>query len=262
MLKLASMQYDTARILFEHIPHGHPIVFGVLDGNNPGQVFVNNAGPVTSALVCTGGNYFYLAGQADTEFMRQAAQQITEIQKAGHDKSAVVFCFDGPCQQELDGVLAPYGAFRIGRRIFSFDDTRHRQAAVAINNVQPGFTLKRMEATAGDKVGAAETWGSAGQFISKGFGWGLYCENELIAGCHTVFIGSGYAELSVFTEEKYARRGFAFLTASAAIAECLSRNLIPCWTCWDYNDPSAALAVKLGFLEQQPIQAHYWEYRQ
>ena len=87
---------------------------------------------------------------------------------------------------------------------------------------------------------------------SDKFGWFLLKDGEVVSECISVWVEKagveiGCVEIGIETKEPYRRKGYAALTASAFIDDCLSRNLIPVWCCWQFREGSKELAKKLGF---------------
>jgi len=85
------------------------------------------------------------------------------------------------------------------------------------------------------------------------FRWILLNEDgEIVSECTSVWVEKvgveiNCVEIGIETKEAYRRKGYAALTAAAFIDDCLSRNLIPVWCCWDFTKGSRELAEKLGF---------------
>ena len=87
---------------------------------------------------------------------------------------------------------------------------------------------------------------------SERFGWFLMKDGEAISECWSVWIEKigvekSCVEISVDTKEEFRRNGYAVITSAAFIEDCLSRNLIPVWCCWQSTKGSMKLAEKLGF---------------
>jgi RimJ/RimL family protein N-acetyltransferase len=66
-------------------------------------------------------------------------------------------------------------------------------------------------------------------------------------------------EIDTHTEENNQRQGFAVLTASAFIEECLRRGKQPNWECFWGNEAATALAEKLGFQAEADYPIYYRE---
>jgi RimJ/RimL family protein N-acetyltransferase len=87
---------------------------------------------------------------------------------------------------------------------------------------------------------------------SDEFAWFLIKNGEVVSDCISVWVENvgveiNCVEIGIGTKEPYRRNGYALLTASAFINDCLTQNLVPVWCCWDFREGSKELAEKLGF---------------
>ncbi len=103
------------------------------------------------------------------------------------------------------------------------------------------------------------TWRNIEDFLANGFGYCLLEGGDIASVCLSAFAARGQVEIGVHTGEKFRRRGYASLTAAAMIAHCLDNEQTPHWECFWDNEPSIALAVKLGFEVENDSPIFYWE---
>ena len=114
-----------------------------------------------------------------------------------------------------------------------------------------GFTLRRYDTTSEEFI-RSRSWQDFWHPTSERFGWFLVRDGETVSECSSVWVDrvgpeAGCAEINIETAEPHRGKGYAYLTASAFIDECLSRGLEPVWCCWDFRTESKALAKKLGY---------------
>ncbi len=143
-------------------------------------------------------------------------------------------------------------AFRPGR----WDRARQRSFIAALPD---GFALRRIESK--DAVRFAEladslvyNFSSLEDFIERGVGFGIEHEGRFVSGCSSFAISSHSLEFEIQTHPDFRQRGLASATAAAMIEHCIDHDLEPCWDA--HNSISAALAVKLGFVEPSPYTAY------
>ena len=68
-------EFALAAPLFRDVQLYAPVPYSVIEGNEPGSIFVNRHQEPTAALVCSHGGYYYLAGDpANTEFNNSLEQ--------------------------------------------------------------------------------------------------------------------------------------------------------------------------------------------
>lgn len=90
-----------------------------------------------------------------------------------------------------------------------------------------------------------ETFDDAGDYLRRGFGFGIMDHGELIAGISTMTVYDGGAEIQIATREDYRRRGLALPCAARFILEAKARGIRPCWDA--ANETSRHMAVRLGY---------------
>ncbi|MBP8083133.1 MAG: GNAT family N-acetyltransferase [Spirochaetes bacterium] len=90
-------------------------------------------------------------------------------------------------------------------------------------------------------------WNNAGDFLNKGAGFTLLCDNKIAATAYSAFVYDGKLELGIETVADFRGRGFAELVCSALIDYCIENIYEPVWACRLENAASFALAQKLGF---------------
>ena len=81
---------------------------------------------------------------------------------------------------------------------------------------------------------------------------------EVISFANAFMIGSGHAEIDVWTREDHRKQGLAFEASLQLIKRLLRENLIPNWTTWAAKKESQMLANKLGFYDGEQIPAFIW----
>ena len=117
--------------------------------------------------------------------------------------------------------------------------------------IPEGYTLERFDTSSHDFI-AKRDWRDFWHPGSGRFGWFLLKDGQVVSECTAVWVEkygveTGCVEIGIETKEPYRKKGYAVLTASAFIDDCLSRNLVPVWCCWDFREGSKELAGKLGF---------------
>lgn len=93
-------------------------------------------------------------------------------------------------------------------------------------------------------------------FIERNFGFGIF-EGEKIASLALAAtpIYNNHFEIHIETDPEYQRRGLALIICAKLIEYSLQNDLIPHWDA--DNEPSAKLALKLGFSQPEKYNAYY-----
>ena len=90
-------------------------------------------------------------------------------------------------------------------------------------------------------------WGSIDNFIKNGFGYCALFNGKVVGVCTSIYANEKYAEIDIFTDEKFRGKGLAFLLSKIFIRNCIDNNIIPSWDCETSNLSSYKLANRLGF---------------
>jgi GNAT superfamily N-acetyltransferase len=103
-------------------------------------------------------------------------------------------------------------------------------------------------------------WGGVDGWRHRGFGCCLLHGRTIVSWCTGDFAVGHACEMGIGTDAAYRRRGFATLTASATVEQCLARGFSDLgWHCWSANEASAAAALRVGFRQtvEHPV-LHAW----
>lgn len=94
-------------------------------------------------------------------------------------------------------------------------------------------------------------------FIKRNFGFCIL-DGEKIASLAlaTSPIYDKHFEIHIETDPEYQKRGLAMISCAKLIEYSLQEGLIPHWDA--DNEPSAKLALKLGFTKPEKYNAYYW----
>ena len=231
----------------------HPVVNAVIEGNASGRIFGDYPTNPGSAFVLTNAGFSYLAGSPQNDNFNRGLKELLENDlfpeiRESDDPTLIFYPLTEGWGQTIQTILRDHQPIRIFRRQFTFNPKKFWQQALQNKLVPTGLQLcainqALLERTETDMF----PWESPQAFVEKGFGFWLMAGEEIISECSSAFIGKGAVEINVYTHEEYQRQGLATIVASALIEECLARGLRPNWECWWENEPSVALALKLGF---------------
>ncbi len=263
MIELDTHEFASAIPLLTGIQQ-KVLPYAVCEGVNPGRVFVDQRENPQTALLWSPVGYYCLAGDpAHAGDFSEVSRTLTEIfvpasQATG--ETGFILLTSTPAWKEHIPVLLPgREVVEIYRRPFSFDTVRFAAQGNWRARIPSGFCLLPVDAVLAEDMGVLASWASLDDFLANGLGFALLDGDHLASACTSVFASHAQVEIDVHTDEKYQRRGFAVLTASALIEECLRRGMQPNWECFWENEPSTALASKLGFTAEPDYPVYFWE---
>jgi RimJ/RimL family protein N-acetyltransferase len=271
MLELGADEFARAVKVFQGMSHCVP-PFAVIEGNNPGRVFVDDASAPTVAFIWSRWGYYYLAGDVHNEAVNRSlarllSEELIPQSVALGERWPVLYPYPEAWREKIDVLLGGRAVQRLYRRTYTFNPSRFARLPDWRERVPAGFSMRRIDeeliAATGDELagGIKGTWSSIDHFLSKGLGYCLLHEGRVASLCLACLAGLGRLEIGISTAEAYRRQGLATLTASAFIKDCLQKGLQPNWECWWTNTASAALAEKLGFEQGVDFPVYHWEER-
>jgi RimJ/RimL family protein N-acetyltransferase len=262
--ELAPDAFEPARPLFTGIPYDTAFMGAVFEGRQPGRLFVDNPNAPRGAFMTRTYDYF-LAGAATP--------------------SLVQFLIDAPAEPGVFDKLYGYvptnqgwlNALRAAKRL-KVEEIPRRSFRLPLANAGPHLAwytevpahvkVKPVTKALAEQIDRDmdETirlfWGDYDAFVQGGFGRVAIIDGELASVAFTNVVSAVEANISVMTAKRYRREGLAKLVCRAVIADTASRALDLTWDCDEANGASAALALSLGLIEQEPFtELGYYERR-
>lgn len=270
MYELQANEYVNAAELFNDLRYCVPVQ-GIIEGNNPGRVFLDDVDLPRTGFIWTMWGYYYLVG--DTGNMKFAEELcdllIRELIPASRqlgENSPILYPQPTEWEAGLPVILKGKVWQKIYRRVFSFQPSKF-DALSWRDQIPEGYRFERIDENLLNNSSIrpmivkeiTTSWNSVEDYLAKEApGVCLLYKDEIISLCTTVALGKGKAEISIITPEQYRNRGFATIAASAFIEQCLARNLQPNWECFWNHTISCMLAEKLGFEQQFDHPVYFW----
>jgi len=238
--------------------------YAICAGINPGRIFVDRNEDPQLALIWSPVGYYFLAGDpAQAADLTQARQVLTETfipaSQAGGETGFILIPSSQGWKEHLPALLPGRRVIEIYRRPHTFDPARFAGQGNWREQLPPGFRLQPLDAPLAENAGVLASWASLDDFLAHGLGFALLDGDEVASVCLSVFASREGYEMDVHTAERYRRRGFAVLVASAFIGASLQRGKQPNWECFWDNVPSSTLAARLGFIAGPDYPVYYWE---
>jgi GNAT superfamily N-acetyltransferase len=238
--------------------------FAVCQGINPGRVFVDQYNDPQIAMIWSPVGYYCLAGDpAQARDLMAIKQVLTEIfvpaSRASGETGYILIPSHGAWKDHLSTLLPGREIIEIYRRPFIFNPDHFDALRNWREQIPKGCSVRPVNAVLAEEVGVLASWASVNDFLASGMGFVLLNGDEIASVCISVLASRERVEIDVHTTERYQRRGYAILTASALIETCLQRGMQPNWECFWENETSIALAGKLGFTPLPDYPVYFWE---
>jgi RimJ/RimL family protein N-acetyltransferase len=250
----------------------NPVIHGVIEGNNPGKIFVDNKKIPQKALIWahTEEDFFLIGDAYDKRFITDLrkfiSKKIPNIAKKNSEESFSLAIFNDDWKEKIDDILADIDYSTYNYLQFKLNRKKFEKIGNWIEAIPADCELKKIDSTiftqVEDEGGRKfqKWWYSFTKFQEKGVGYVLIKNNKIVSTCIACFGGANAVEIGIVTDPDHLRKGYAFLTAAAFIEECLNRGINPIWSTSEKNTPSQKLAEKLGFELANTTTKYYFVY--
>lgn len=254
MIELSLKNFSLVNSFFDKNMPNFPVVMAVIEGNNPGKIWVDQLENPSICLVITNGGYSFIGKSGELkEFLILEA---IEIFKKNKPIKLICELNDPLCE-----IFEKAGFTHIDRIQFYHPaiinhDLKHIDAIC--ERLPSDCEVKLIDASLLKKSNwlsfIKQIYGNEENFLRNGYGLAIIQNDELISEAFACYIGGNYVETGSVTSEKYRGKGYATIARAFLIKESLSRNLHPATSCNADNIGSAKASEKLGFLEEK----RYW----
>lgn len=256
MYKLNQYEYKKVENIFKELAF-NIVIKSVIDGNTPGEIYVDNKDNPKTALVWDMMGELLVEGESNNdEFNKEINRLIIEELKT-RAANRYIPCFDfyysKKFENKLHVLLPQENCIRIDRNVYKFKklkiDWRELipedcNMVIIDEKLLERKDLKHIE---GVKGWINSFWHSENDLISKGIGYCLIKDGIVVSWCLSVFVSDKNFEFGLETVEQYRGNNYGKLTAAACMEYCTYNNIIPFWQCNKDNIPSNKVAESIGF---------------
>lgn len=261
LYELDQSAYEKVRPLYRELDF-HLCCLAVLDGINPGRVFVDDpAEPKSSFMLSPEG--CYLAGAEDNAAFNQALNEGFFSGRFFTWPDAVFYIVvsSDAWIEQVKLIFAPRPPLFLARRHYVC-----RKLAFDWRDYVPdGFTVQPITETLLNHAQIPDhilewisnNWGSRDYFLQQGFGTVTLHGDKVVSWSLSDCVSGDGCEIGIHTDENYRQRGLAAITAAASVERAFSRGLsLVGWQCSEDNFGSIRTAEKVGF----ELERHYTMY--
>lgn len=249
MIELALTEFSRVTHFFDNTIPNFAVVMSVIEGHNPGKIWVNQFKNPTICLVIANCHDAFIGKQNEINFA--TVLEIIEILKTNKPINLILKPQDLTISLFKNAGFVPLERIQFYNPAIMKGDTTLIDAIC--KSLPQDCEVKLINAT----LLKQSRWlsyinlfyGNEDNFLKNGFGLALIKNGELISEAFACFIGGNLVETGSVTSEKYRGKGYATIIRAFLIKECLSRNLQPVTSCNLDNPASAKASQKLGFKE-------------
>ena len=248
MHRLDQCNLELARPVLAELGEIQLHIHAVLDGQTPGEVYVNEpARPKTACLVS--GDAVYLAGAATNAEFNVAVNALLP-----RDTYFVLFCDPVGWAGALETVLQGTYAVRTSRRFYEFERPKiadwraHVGEGFSMECINAEFLARDPKNQDSVVDGILGEWRTVDLFLERGFGTCLVCDTDVVSWSLADYVRGDRCEIGITTDWGYRKQGLGTLTAAANVEYARSRGMSTIgWHCWDNNAGSMGVARNVGF---------------
>lgn len=254
MIELPIEKFSQITSFFDKKTPNFPVVMAVIEGNNPGRIWVDQLANSSICLVITKAGYSFISkiGEIKESRILEIIEILTKnkpIKLVWELDNQLINLFEKSGFTHVDRIQFYHPAI-INHDLTHIDAICKRLPSDCEIKLIDASLLKKSNWLSFIK----QIYGNEENFLRNGYGLALIKNDELISEAFACYIGGNYVETGSITSEKYRGKGYATIVRAFLIKESLSRNLQPATSCNADNIGSAKASEKLGFKEEK----RYW----
>lgn len=238
-------------------------VKAVIEGINPGRIFVDNVTSPNSGLVWLGNNdgFFFIGNEENEVFTNQINNFIDTVIKADAKRVGLNW-FEGMGNHKkwnkiIEKMFEHCKLKSWNQRVYMLQ----KEGYQSINEpfLEEGYIVKKISRTLYENNNneinnieflhskILESWSSPIEFFDQGIGYCIVYDNNIVSICYSVFVVENVHSVAIETLEAYRGKKLAQRIAHSFVDDCFEKDILPYWDCMEDNKPSIAIAENIGF---------------
>lgn len=235
----------------------------VVEGVNPGRIFVDDIDSPTSGLIWLGNNdgFFFIGDERNERFNIELNNFIDKVIIPDARKVGLTW-FEGignhnNWNETIKKVFENRNLGRWKQRVYTLQKNDYKCNFEL--TIEEGYSIVRINENLYKNSNKSirniellhskilEFWSSPKRFFNEGIGYCVLYKNEVVSVCFSGFVVDNVHCIDIETLEEHQGKKLAQKVALTFVEDCLDNNLVPYWDCMDSNKPSIAVAENIGF---------------
>ena len=244
MIKLSKSDYYKVKPLIKS--ENEISIFSAIEGDMPGEFFVNNSENPTAALIKT-CECNLVAGITDEKFISNISAELDFWDEVTPDSQD---WFEKIPLLHKNKFIRPFK-----RRRYVLDESSFIKRETPLPD---GFVLERVDLdvlrnssykNAESILEWIEDWGNDTAFTEKGMGFYIRNSESIVSWSISDCSYKDQITIGVHTDEMYRKQGLGIRVVSETVNECFKKGYKTInWLCVDSNRGSIIIGEKLGFV--------------
>lgn len=241
-------------------------VQAVLEGNNLGRLFVDDAGQPRTVLAITGEGTF-LAGDRDPTIIEPLRRLLQRI-FTGTVFPSAEWCISlnvhpGGWVAELPKLVPTHEAdglvyYHYLCRDLGLDWRARLPEGYTVHRVDRS-TLNMLSEEVREWINVGYSWDTMERFLSEGTSFCVAHGDTVVSCCWCTCVAGDQMEVGIFTAPEYRRQGLATVAVAATVECCLNSGYRAVgWHCVHDNVGSWKTAEEVGFERQREYPVYYY----
>jgi RimJ/RimL family protein N-acetyltransferase len=235
-------------------------IYAVIEGNNPGRVFVDRVDQPRVAFVVTGEAAVLVGDHGDPASLEALRRFFKESVFTGQmqfmDESMDLVVHPATWEARLPELIPTHEIEKLTCYHYLCNKVEFAWRA----RIPKGYTvhpidqalLENPDIVIPNEIlawpGIEENWGTIGNFVAKGVGFCVLHQSQVVSRCAADCVVGDQIEIGIITAPDHRRQGLATIAAAATVEHCLSRGFNTVgWYCDADNVGSQRTAERVGF---------------
>lgn len=252
--------YKCRDLLYEN---GQLEAKAVVEGINPGRIFVDDTDSPKSGLIWLGNNdgFIFIGNEKNEGFHSEIAHFIDAVIIPEARKIGLTwFEAIGNHNKWDDTIQKIFENRHLGswnQRVYTLQQVDYRNDIEL--KIGEGYNIVKISEILFNNRDHAisnieflrskilECWSTPESFFHNGVGYCVINKDKIVSLCFSGFVVGHVHGIDIETHREHQGKKLAQNIAFSFVEECLAKNLLPYWDCMDSNKPSIAVAEKIGF---------------
>lgn len=234
----------------------------VVEGINPGRIFVDDVDQPSSGLVWLGNNdgFFFIGDEENLAFNQDIHIFIDQFIKPEASKVGLTWFEAIGDHAKWDGTIKKVFEQRKlmswSQRIYRLSKAEYRPSDEPV--LEPGYEVVPITKSLFENQDRAihniaflnskivEFWSTPERFLQHGIGFCAVKNHEITSICFSGFAVGNVHCVAIETLEAHRGKKLAQMLTHRFVNACFQKESIAYWDCMETNKPSIAVAEKVG----------------